>query len=122
MASVKAKDTKPEMRVRSKLHKMGYRFRLHDKSMPSKPDIILRKYNTVIFVHGCFWHRHDCRRATWPKSNFEYWNNKFKRNVEKFKQSKKELTQNGWKVFVIWECQTEKEIDLEKWIVKNLKP
>lgn len=122
MSRVRSKNTKPEMKVRSALHKAGYRFRLHRKDLPGKPDIVLPKHGTVIFVHGCFWHRHDCKKATTPKSNEEYWKKKFERNVNSFSKSKSKLIGLGWKVLVVWECQTEKENVLSKWIKDNLKP
>jgi len=107
MSRIKSKDTKPEIRVRSILHAMGYRFRLHRNDLPGKPDIVLPKYRTVIFVNGCFWHRHrGCKRCTTPTSNQEYWDKKFQRNVAKDKKHKSKLRKKGWKVAVIWECET----------------
>lgn len=107
MSRIKSKNTKPELIVRSLLHSMGYRFRLHRKDLPGKPDIVLSKYKTVIFVHGCFWHRHKgCKRCTTPSSNQEYWKNKFERNIANDKSHKVQLRGKGWKVFVIWECET----------------
>lgn len=111
MSRIRSKDTKPEIIVRSLLHHLGYRFRLHSKKLPGKPDIVLTKYKTVIFVHGCFWHRHkDCSRATMPKSNQEYWNAKFERNVQRFKEVSEQIKSLGWKVTVVWECEV-KDID-----------
>jgi DNA mismatch endonuclease, patch repair protein len=107
MARVGTKNTKPELLVRSLLHKMGYRFRLHRKDLPGSPDIVLPKYRTVIFVHGCFWHRHPgCRRATTPKNNFEYWERKFDRNKERDEKAKSALGERGWNVLTVWECET----------------
>ena len=107
MSRIKGRDTKPEIRVRSLLHQMGYRFRLHRKDLPGKPDIVLPKYDTVVFVHGCFWHRHpDCQYAYTPKSRVEFWNRKFARNVERHEEVEEQLTQLGWRVIVIWECET----------------
>ena len=106
MSRIKAKDTKPEIAVRSLLHRMGFRFRLHDKKLPGKPDIVLRKYKTVIFVHGCFWHRHTgCKDATMPKSNREFWRKKFEANVNRFETVSKQLRKLGWRVEVIWQCE-----------------
>ena len=106
MSRIRAKNTKPEKEVRSILHRMGYRFRIHVKDLPGTPDIVLKKYNTVIFCHGCFWHRHmGCKRATTPKTNREYWENKFLRNVQRFKTVKKQLKDLGWNVLVVWECE-----------------
>ncbi len=107
MSRIRSKNTKPELIVRSLLHGMGYRFRLHRKDLPGKPDIVLPKYKTVIFVHGCFWHRHKgCKKCTTPSSNKEYWKRKFERNVANDKIHKAQLRGKGWKVFVIWECET----------------
>lgn len=106
MSRIRSKDTKPEIIVRSLLHHLGYRFRLHSKKLPGKPDIVLTKYKTVIFVHGCFWHRHEgCSRATMPKSNKGYWTAKFERNVQRFKDVSEQIKSLGWKVIVIWECE-----------------
>lgn len=106
MSRIRSKDTIPEMHVRSALHRAGYRFRLHVKDLPGKPDIVLPKHKTVIFVHGCFWHRHKgCSRATTPSTNQEYWQQKFKRNVERDKREQAELKKLGWKVIVVWECE-----------------
>lgn len=107
MSRITSKDTKPEIVVRFLLHSLGYRFRLHRKDLPGKPDIVLPKYKTVIFVHGCFWHRHEgCKKATTPKSNMEYWLNKFARNISNDIRHKRELQELGWSVIVIWECET----------------
>jgi len=106
MSRIRDKNTKPEIIVRSMLHRMGYRFRLHRKDLPGKPDIVLPKYNTVIFVHGCFWHQHEgCSRCTMPSTNMDYWENKFHRNKKRDIKVKKELEENGWKVMIIWECE-----------------
>lgn len=106
MARVKSKGTKPEVIVRKWLHKHGFRFRLHSKHLPGKPDICLPKHQTVIFVHGCFWHRHaECAQATMPASNVEYWKSKFERNVKRDNTKKLELEKAGWKVLVLWECE-----------------
>jgi DNA mismatch endonuclease (patch repair protein) len=106
MSRIRAKNTKPEMIVRSALHKAGYRFRLHVSNLPGMPDIVLPKYKTVIFVHGCFWHRHEnCRFAYTPKSRSAFWEEKFRKNIERDKFSHKELSEMGWKVLIIWECE-----------------
>jgi len=113
MSRIRSKDTKPEKIVRSLLHRMGYRFRLHVKNLPGKPDIVLPKYKTVIFVHGCFWHRHlKCKYAYTPKSRIEFWEKKFVDNIARFKIVKKELEGLQWKVFVIWECEIKSEADI----------
>ncbi len=106
MSRICAANTKPELTVRSMLHHMGYRFRLHRKSLPGKPDIILPKYKTIVFVHGCFWHRHEaCQYAYFPKSRVSFWEKKFKSNMERDSRNKSELELLGWKVIVIWECE-----------------
>lgn len=106
MQSVPSENTKPEMLVRSFLHKNGFRFRLHSKKLPGHPDIVLPKYKTVIEVRGCFWHRHPgCRQATMPSSNVEFWQKKFKRNVDRDKKTEKQLNELGWNLIVVWECE-----------------
>lgn len=111
MAQVKDRDTGPERAVRSLLHRLGCRFRLHRADLPGTPDIVLPKRRTVIFVHGCFWHRHaGCRRATMPASNTEYWKRKFSRIVARDAQNTLRLEQDGWRVMVVWECEL-KDID-----------
>lgn len=108
MSRIRGKDTRPELRVRSALHRLGYRFRLNRRDLPGKPDIVLPRYQTVIFVHGCFWHRHPgCRFAYTPKSRVEFWQAKFERNVERHREVEEELTTLGWRVLVIWECETD---------------
>ena len=115
MSRIKSKNTKPELIVRSLLQGMGYRFRLHRKDLPGKPDIVLPKYKIVIFVHGCFWHRHKgCRKCTTPSSNQEYWKSKFERNVANDICHKVRLRGKGWKVFVIWECETNNLDNLQR--------
>ena len=110
MSRIKGANTKPEVRVRSILHRMGYRFRLHRKDLPGKPDIVLPKYETVLFVHGCFWHRHsECRFAYTPKSRVAFWKKKFLRNVERHHEVEEQLTELGWRVIVVWECETKDE-------------
>ena len=107
MGQVRCKNTKPELRVRSLLHRNGYRFRLHKKGLQGKPDIVLPKYETVIFVHGCFWHRHaKCTDATVPKTRTDFWVQKFSQNVERDKMVQKALSKLGWNIIVVWECET----------------
>lgn len=108
MAQIRSKDTKPEINVRKYLFSKGFRYRKNVKTMPGCPDIVLPKYKTVIFVNGCFWHKHDCPRFVWPSSNIEYWENKIKRNVERDETNYKLLKEEGWKVLVVWECQLKK--------------
>jgi len=106
MSRIKSKDTGPEKKVRSLLHSLGFRFRLHRKDLPGKPDIVLPKYKTVIFVHGCFWHGHDCKAGkNTPASNRNYWNTKLSNNISRDQSNVSLLNAMGWKVIVIWECQ-----------------
>lgn len=106
MSRITSKNTKPELIVRSLLHKMGYRFRLHNKDLPGKPDIVLSKYKTVIFVNGCYWHRHKkCKNCTTPSTNRQFWENKFERTKLRDKKNYKELGKLNWNYFVIWECE-----------------
>ena len=105
LGSVKSKNTKPEVIVRKYLHNRGYRFRIAKKELPGKPDIVLPKYNSVIFVNGCFWHRHDnCKKTTIPKKNIEFWKEKFENNKKRDQKNYEKLKETGWKVHVIWEC------------------
>lgn len=107
MAGIRAKDTKPELVVRRLLHSLGYRFRLHRKDLPGKPDIVLPKWNTVIFVHGCFWHGHaDCPLFRLPKSRTEFWAKKISANRERDAKAKHQMGNLGWKVLEIWECSS----------------
>lgn len=106
MAKIRGKDTGPERQVRSLLHRAGYRFRLNVSALPGKPDIVLPKYKAVVFVHGCFWHRHKgCKEATTPKSHRKFWAEKFARNVANDKKHVRRLRRLGWRVLVVWECQ-----------------
>ena len=105
MASVGREDTRPEMLVRRELHRLGFRFRLHDARLPGKPDLVLRKHSAVIFVHGCYWHRHEgCRYATTPATRREFWLGKFAANVQRDLRDQAALRTEGWRVFVVWEC------------------
>ena len=106
MSRIRSGDTKPERIVRSLLHGRGYRFRLHKKDLPGKPDIVLPKYKTVIFVHGCFWHRHKgCKHASVPKTRQDFWQTKFNSNIARDKKVQKQLNSTGWKIVIIWECE-----------------
>ena len=107
MSAIKSKNTKPEIKVRKVLHSMGYRFRLHSKDLPGSPDIVLPKYKTVIFVHGCFWHRHEnCKYASTPKIRQEFWHKKFKTNIERDLEIQDKIKNLDWRSVVIWECET----------------
>ena len=115
MSAIKSKNTKPEIAVRKLLHSMGYRFRLHRKDLPGSPDIVLPKYKTVIFVHGCFWHRHEnCKYASTPKTRKEFWENKFKSNVKRDKEIQEKIKNLDWRSVVIWECEIKNKISLER--------
>lgn len=106
MSRIRSKKTKPEKAVRSVLHRLGYRFKLHVRDLPGSPDIVLPKYKTVIFVHGCFWHRHSgCKDASVPKTNTEKWLDKFSKNIARDKLAVELLEQCGWGVIIIWECE-----------------
>lgn len=119
MSRIHSKNTKPEILVRSYLHKNGFRYRLKN-NLPGKPDIFLKKYNTAIFVHGCFWHSHkNCKRSGMPKTNITYWKTKLENNIKRDKKVVKELKKSGIKVIVIWECQVKDEAVLSR-IVKNI--
>lgn len=106
MSQIKGRDTKPEMTVRRYLHGLGLRFRLHDRSLPGQPDLVLKSRRVAVFVHGCFWHAHrNCPRAHLPSSRSEYWQLKFDRNVARDRKVARRLRGLGWHVFVIWECK-----------------
>lgn len=106
MSRVRNKDTKIEILLRSKLHKSGFRFRKNLSSLPGKPDIVLPKYKTVIFVHGCFWHQHEgCRKARRPTTRVEFWDEKLDKNVERDKKTIQLLKDKGWQVLIAWECE-----------------
>lgn len=109
MSHIRSTNSKPEETVRKYLFSKGLRYRKNVRSLPGCPDIVLPKYRTVIFVNGCFWHKHDCGRFVWPSSNEEYWHQKISRNVERDEENKKLLTEQGWRVLIIWECQLKKK-------------
>lgn len=121
MSRIKGKDTKPEMLVRKFLHANGYRYKLHDKKLPGKPDIVLPKYHTVIFVHGCFWHGHaNCRYFVIPKTRTKWWTDKINRNKANDEKAVKTLKKDGWKIINIWECDL-KPAKVEKTLNALLK-
>lgn len=105
MASISGKGTKPEISVRKKLFALGFRYRKNVKSLPGKPDIALPKYQTVILIHGCFWHGHHCKKARRPSSNIKFWNSKIESNINRDKIVLQQLRKKGWKVITIWECE-----------------
>lgn len=123
MSRIKGKDTKIEVEVRKYLFSKGYRFRKNDKRYPGKPDIVLPKYHVAIFVHGCFWHRHEgCKDATTPKTRTEFWLEKFDKNVKNDQIKQEKLRELGWKVIVIWECEIKKDlVKTMEWLEQEIK-
>lgn len=114
MAKIKGKNTKLEILVRKFLFSKGFRYRINDKNLPGTPDIVLPKYNTVIFVHGCFWHGHPgCRKGRLPTSNIEYWGKKIPENVERDKKKIEKLEKIGWRVIVVWQCEIDNKAQRE---------
>jgi DNA mismatch endonuclease (patch repair protein) len=108
MSKIRSKNTKPEIMLRSFLHGRGFRFRIHRKELPGKPDIVLSKYKATVFVHGCFWHFHaDCREGRVPDTNSKFWQDKLSKNVARDQSHQKKLTEMGWRVIIIWECELE---------------
>jgi DNA mismatch endonuclease (patch repair protein) len=121
MAKIKGKDTKPEKVVRSLLHQMGYRFRLHRGDLPGNPDIVLPKHKKIIFVHGCFWHGHKrCSRSKRPSTNKKFWNEKLSKNIERDKRNQRKLRKLEWTPLVIWQCQIKDLDNLSKKISRFL--
>jgi DNA mismatch endonuclease (patch repair protein) len=121
MGRITGRDTLPEMAVRRFLHARGYRFRLHRKDLPGRPDIVLAKYRTAIQVHGCFWHGHSCKDGRRPASNSSYWNQKLDRNLRRDRRNARKLRQLGWRQIVVWECQVADEARLEKRVLRKLE-
>lgn len=121
MRAVKARDTKPELTVRRILHKMGYRYRLHRSDLPGKPDIVFGPRRKVIFVHGCFWHGHNCKRgARMPATNVKYWKTKIAHNVERYSRQLDKLAAKGWSALTLWECELKHEEQIKKRLVSFL--
>ena len=121
MSKVRGRDTKPELFVRRWLHLQGFRFRLHRADLPGKPDIVLPRYHSVVFVHGCFWHGHKgCSRSALPASNRTYWETKIGRNIERDQRNLRRLRRLGWRVITLWECCLKEEQALEKRLRKFL--
>jgi DNA mismatch endonuclease (patch repair protein) len=130
MAGIKAKNTRPELLIRSGLHNTGFRYRLHSKNLPGKPDMVFPKYKAVIFVHGCFWHGHDCHLFKWPTSKEEFWKIKITKNQERDLSSISQLLAAGYRVGIIWECtlkgKTKRPIEelivlTSNWLLSNVK-
>ncbi|MGN1027637.1 MAG: very short patch repair endonuclease [Faecousia sp.] len=114
MSRIRSTNTKPEEIVRKYLFSHGFRYRKNDKRYPGKPDIVLPKYRTIIFVNGCFWHMHGCSRSRLPRSNQDYWKPKIERNIQRDAENKQKLESDGWKVIVVWECELKKRIVEER--------
>lgn len=112
MSKVRGKDTTPEMKVRRMVHAMGYRYRLHIKDIPGKPDLVFPRLRKAIFVHGCFWHMHSCKRL--PESNLDYWKPKFEENKKRDRRNLRKLKRLGWEVLTVWECWTKRPEFLQK--------
>ena len=125
MSGIRGKDTQPELIIRKALFRKGFRYRLHDKKLPGKPDLVLPKYHSVIFIHGCFWHGHNCHLFKWPKTRPAFWKKKIKRNREVDKRNYKKLREEGWYILTVWECALKGKkrrpleklvVDIEKWL------
>lgn len=122
MRLVRSGNTNPELVVRRLLHDAGFRFRVHRKNLPGKPDIVLPRYKVVVFVHGCFWHAHPgCKNARVPKSNLEYWVGKLNRNVARDDDTARSLTELGWRRIVVWECQISDHQTLIEWLSRSIR-
>jgi DNA mismatch endonuclease (patch repair protein) len=113
MSGIRGKNTKPEILVRKALHKQGFRYRLHVKDLPGKPDLVFPKYNAVIFVHGCFWHGHNCKYFKVPKTRTEFWLNKINDNRRRDRRVQHELAATGWRIAIVWECSVRSKINME---------
>ena len=105
MAAIRGKNTKPELAVRRFLHASGFRYRLHAKNLPGRPDIVLKRFNTAIFVHGCFWHHHGCANSVWPKTRSDFWRTKILGNRRRDRRHNRTLEKMGWRVATVWECE-----------------
>lgn len=120
MSKISGKNTKPELAVRKMLFRLGYRFRLHDKTLPGSPDIVLKRIKTAIFVNGCFWHKHNCGKNVGPKKNSVFWSKKLNENVHRQKENITKLKLLGWRLLILWECQINKQNKLETILLKGL--
>jgi len=125
MAGIRGVNTRPELRLRSALHRLGFRFRVHDQRLPGRPDLVLPRHRAAIFVHGCFWHRHEgCHWCTTPASNSEFWSAKFAANVERDLRHQEALREAGWRVAVVWECALRQDehlavAEIARWLVSS---
>lgn len=121
MSNIRDRNTKPEMKIRQALHAKGFRYRLHDKKLLGKPDLVLPKYKAVIQINGCFWHGHSCPLFKWPSTRIEFWQNKIEGNIKRDQQNTEKLLEQGWRVLIWWECNTRKrevfEVAVEKAIM-----
>lgn len=123
MSRIRSRDTLPERTVRSLAHRLGYRFRLHRKGLPGRPDLVFVRHQLAVFVHGCFWHRHaGCTNCTTPKTRADFWQRKFEGNMARDRRNCEDLTRLGWKSLVIWECETEDPARLRAILAKALTP
>jgi DNA mismatch endonuclease Vsr len=123
MARIRSKNTKPELAVRSILHALGYRFRIHERGLPGSPDVVFRSRRKVVFVHGCFWHGHDnCKVANTPKTRTKYWTAKFAKNKLRDSENARRLTSDGWNVMIVWECQLKERSRLVSALTSFLGP
>lgn len=122
MSRIKGWDTEPEKAVRSCLHRLGYRFRLHIENLPGKPDIVLPKHKVLFFVHGCFWHGHEgCKRAARPSTNVDFWNDKIEGNVRRDEVVKRQLENMGWRVLVVWQCRIKRKGELSSELIRLIE-
>jgi len=130
MSGIRGKDTRPELIIRKALFRKGFRYKLHDKTLPGKPDLVLPKYQAVIFIHGCFWHGHDCHLFKWPSTRPEFWKNKITRNIEVDKRNIRQLKNEGWYILTVWECALkgkgrrdldELVTDIASWLVSGTR-
>lgn len=123
MSGIKGKDTAPEIVVRRVAHRLGFRFRLYRKDLPGRPDLVFPKHRSVVFVHGCFWHRHSgCKYAYTPKTRVRFWTGKFSQNVARDHRNEEALHRLGWRVLVIWECQTRDQTTVAECLLDYLSP
>ena len=122
MARIKGVDTSPEMFVRRALHARGYRYRIHGSGLPGRPDLVFKRRRAAVFVHGCFWHRHGCKKTTTPKSRQDYWQEKFAKNVARDQRNLAQLADDGWRIHVVWECEIDRDETVIDQIVAFLGP